>query len=51
MSEEQQELLKEKLKTFFDEKLDSLQNKFETDINNIETMKYDYFDNIIIEFR
>ena len=51
MEEEQKELLKEKLKNLFDEKLNLLTNKFEADINTIETMKYSYFDNIVIPFR
>ena len=51
MSEEQKESLKEKLKTFFDEKLDSLTTKFETDINTVEAMMYEYFDNVVIPFR
>ena len=45
MNEEQKEILKEKLKNLFNEKLDSLTNKFENDINTIETLKYSYFDN------
>ena len=51
MSEEQKESLKEKLKNFFDEKLDSLTTKFETDINTLEAMMYEYFDNVVIPFR
>ena len=51
MTEEQKELLKEKLKQFFNEKLDSLTNKFQTDINTIETLKYSYFDNVVLPFR
>ena len=51
MSEEQKELLKEKLKTFFDEKLNLLTNKFETDINTIESYMFSYFDNVILPFR
>jgi len=51
MSEEQKESLKEKLKNFFDEKLNSLTTKFETDINTLEAMMYEYFDNVVIPFR
>ena len=51
MTEEQKEILKEKLKNLFNEKLDSLTNKFETDINTIEELKYTYFDNVVIPFR
>ena len=51
MTEEQKELLKEKLKQLFDEKIDSLTNKFQTDINTIETLKYSYFDNVVLPFR
>ena len=48
MTEEQKELLKEKLKLFFDKKLDSLTTKFENDIKLIEEFKYNTYDNIII---
>ena len=51
MSEEQKEELKQKLQKFFDEKLDSLTNKFQNDINEIETLMYSYFDNLVIPFR
>ena len=51
MNEEQKELLKEKLQKFFNEKLDSLTNKFENDINSIEKFKYEIFDTVIIPYR
>ena len=51
MTEEQKELLKEKLKLFFDKKLDSLTTKFENDIKLIEEFKYNTYDNIIIPYR
>ena len=51
MSEEQKELLKEKLKNYFDEKLDSLTTKFEKDINEVEEMMFIYYDFIIVPFR
>lgn len=51
MTEEQKEALKEKLKKFFDEKIDSLTNKFQTDVNELETLKYSYFDNVVLPYR
>ena len=51
MTEEQKNLLKEKLKLFFDNKLETLTNKFESDINLIETFKLNTYDNIIIPYR
>ena len=51
MTEEQKELLKEKLKLFFNDKLDSLTKKIENDINSIEQYKYEFYDYIIIPYR
>ena len=51
MTEEQKNLLKEKLKLFFDNKLETLTNKFEGDINLIEQLKINVYDNIIIPYR
>ena len=51
MTEEQMNLLKEKLKLFFDNKLEALTNKFESDINLIEQLKLNVYDNIIIPYR
>ena len=51
MAEEQKNLLKEKLKLFFDNKLETLTNKFESDINLIEQLKLNVYDNIIIPYR
>ena len=51
MTEEQKELLKEKLKQLLDEKLNTLTTKFENDINTIETYKYSYFDNVVLPYR
>ena len=51
MTEEQKELLKEKLKLFFNDKLDSLSKKIENDINSIEQYKYEFYDYIIIPYR
>ena len=51
MTEEQKELLKEKLKQLFDEKLNLLTNKFQTDIDTVEALKYSYFDNVVLPFR
>jgi len=51
MTEEQKEALKEKIKKFFDEKLDSLTNKFQNDVNELETLKYSYFDNVVLPYR
>ena len=50
MTEEKKELLKEKLKQFFDNKLDSLTKKIENDINLIEKVKYYTYDNIIMPY-
>ena len=51
MTEEQKELLKEKIKLFFEEKLNSLNKKIDSDINQIEQYKYDFYDNVIIPLR
>ena len=51
MTEEQKELLKEKLSQLFNEKINLLTNKFGTDINTIETLKYSYFDNVLVPYR
>ena len=51
MEEQNKEILKQKLKNLFDEKLDLLKTKFETDINTIERMKYSFFDSIVIPLR
>ena len=51
MTEEQKELLMEKLKLFFNDKLDSLSKKIENDINSIEQYKYEFYDYIIIPYR
>ena len=51
MTEEQKELLKEKLKLFFEDKLNSLNKKIDSDINEIEKYKYDFYDNVIIPLR
>ena len=50
MTEEKKELLKEKLKQFFDNKLDSLTKKIENDFNIIDQIKYDAYDNVIIPY-
>ena len=50
MTEEQKELLKEKLK-LFNEKLDSLTKKYENDINLIEELKYFIYDSVIIPYK
>jgi hypothetical protein len=50
MTEEQKELLKEKLKQFFDNKLDSLTKKIENDFNIIDQIKYDAYDNVIMPY-
>ena len=51
MTEEQKELLKEKIRQLLDEKINVLNNKFETDINTLETLKYSYFDNVVVPYR
>ena len=43
----EQEKLKEKLSSFFEEKLSSLQKKFTNDIEKIEKLKYEFVDNCI----
>ena len=42
-----EEELKQKLLDFFDKKLTDLTTKFQTDIDSIEKMKYEYFDLVI----
>ena len=44
------EELKKKLLDFFDKKLTDLTTKFQTDIDSIEKMKYEYFDTVIKKF-
>ena len=51
MTEEKNELLKEKLKLFFEERIEKLTNKFTNDINLIEDLKYNIYENIIIPYR
>ena len=51
MTEEKNELLKEKLKLFFEERIEKLTNKFTNDINLIEELKYNIYENIIIPYR
>ena len=51
MTEERNELLKEKLKLFFETRIEKLTNKFTSDINLIDELKYNIYDNIIIPYR
>jgi len=52
MSEKtKEEQLKEKLVEFFDKKLSDLNTKFTSDIEKIESYKYEYFDTIIKIYR
>ena len=52
MSEKsKEELLREKLQQYFDSKLNELTNKFQNDVNTLEKMKFNYFDNVILPFR
>ena len=52
MSEKtKEEQLKEKLVEFFDKKLSDLNTKFTSDIEKIESVKYEYFDSIIKIYR
>ena len=52
MSEKtKEEQLKEKLVEFFDKRLSDLNTKFTSDIEKIESYKYDYFDSIIKIYR
>ena len=46
-----QEELKQKLLDFFDKKLTDLTTKFQTDIDSLEKMKYEYFDTVVIKYR
>jgi ABC-type Zn2+ transport system substrate-binding protein/surface adhesin len=45
-----EEELKQKLLDFFDKKLTDLTTKFQTDIDSIEKMKYEYFDLVIKKY-
>jgi len=38
------DLLKEKLKIFFENRINNLNNKFQNDINSIEFLKFNYYD-------
>lgn len=49
--EAKKEELKIKIQEFFDKKLSVLMSKSENDLEILEKMKYDYYDNVIIEFR
>ena len=52
MSEKtKEEQLKEKLVEFFDKRLSDLNTKFTSDIEKIESYKYDYFDSVIKIYR
>ena len=51
MTEEQKQILIEKLKLFFDTKIETLTKKFENDIKTIEEYYYEAFDNVIIPLR
>ena len=51
MTEERNELLKEKLKLFFETRIEKLTNKLTSDINLIDELKYNIYDNIIIPYR
>ena len=46
-----EEQLKLKLEEFFDKRLSTLNEKFTSDIEKIESYKYDYFDSIIKIYR
>ena len=45
-----EEEIKQKLLDFFDKKLSDLTTKFQTDIDSIEKMKYEYFDSVIKKY-
>ena len=52
MSEQsKEELLREKLQKYFDSKLTELTTKFQNDINTLEKIKFNYYDNVILPFR
>ena len=46
-----EEELKQKILYFFDKKLTDFTTKFETDIDIIEKMKYEYFDTVIKKYQ
>ena len=46
-----EEELKQKLLDYFDKKLTDLTTKMQTDIDTIETMKFDYYDSVIKKFQ
>ena len=50
MTEEQKELLKEKIKNLFEQKINLLTTKYEKDFNFITEIKYIFFNNIIIPY-
>ncbi len=50
MPKNEENLLKEKLNSFFNNSFNKLFSKFEKDINNIEDIKYDFYDNCIKEY-
>ena len=45
-----EEELKQKLLDYFDKRLTDLTTKFQTDIDSIEKIKYDYVDTVIKKF-
>ena len=47
MPKNDENLLKEKLNSFFNNSFNKLFLKFENDINRIEDIKYDFYDNCI----
>ena len=52
MSEKsKEELLREKLQQYFDSKLTELTTKFQNDVNTLEKIKFNYYDNVILPFR
>jgi len=46
-----EEELKQKLQEYFEKRLTDLTSKFKADIDTIETIKYDYVDNVIKKFQ
>ncbi len=50
MPKNDENLLKEKLNSFFNNSFNKLFLKFENDINRIEDIKYDFYDNCIKEY-
>ena len=49
--ESKQEIIKQKLEEHLNKRLESLLEKFQNDINTLESMKYNFYDNCIIKLQ